>query len=219
MPDPQKKPGGNRVLILGASLVALLALVAFLATRGSDEGSDAKDSDSSTALEQIRPVTVEGQPLPPFDRDAAEDPAVGRTAPTISGSSFDGSAISIAPGANPKLVIWVAHWCPHCQREVPRIVEWLKDSGTPEGLDMIVVATDVDPNRPNYPPSEWLDKEGLDLPTMADDAKLTSTDAMGLTAYPFFVLLDADNKVLARDGGELESDQLDALVELAGGSS
>jgi cytochrome c biogenesis protein CcmG/thiol:disulfide interchange protein DsbE len=217
--SPTENTKNNRPLIFGAGLIVILALIAFFATRSDDSGSgtEGSGSDGGEDVEQIRPVTVDGQPLPPFDRDApGGDPAVGQTAPTIKGAAFDGSEISIAPGSNPKLVIWVAHWCPHCQREVPRIVEWLKESGTPEGLDLIVVATDVDPNRPNYPPSEWLEREGLDLPTMADDAKLSSTDAMGLTAYPFFVLLDPDNKVLARDGGELTSEQLDGLVELAG---
>lgn len=44
-------------------------------------------------------------------------------------------------------------------------------------------------------------------------------DSVGLSAYPFFVLLDRNHKVLARDAGELTTEQLDDLVELAGSSS
>jgi thiol-disulfide isomerase/thioredoxin len=216
---PRKTPN-NRPLIFGAGLIAVLALVAFLATRGENTGTGSKvAADSgSERTEMVRPVSVDGPALPSFV-PGAPDPASGRTAPKIRGAGFAGSPITIEPGDQPQLIIFVAHWCPHCQREVPKIVRWLKDSGTPEGVEMIVVATATDPNRPNYPPSEWLDEEGLNLPTMADDQKGTAADAMGLSAYPYFVLLDKDHRVLARDTGELSTDQLDGLVRLAVGNT
>ena len=212
MPE-SKKPPNNRPLIFGAALVVILALVAFFATRGENDGGPAAEE-----VEQVRAVAVEGQPLPQLSPNG-EDPAVGQTAPAIRGTGFGGDAVNIEPGPQPRLVIFVAHWCPHCQREVPKIVQWLEDSGTPQGLDMIVVATATDPNRPNYPPSEWLEEEGLDLPTMADDRNGTAASAFGLSAYPYFVLMDANNRVIARDSGELSTDELDNLVELAGNNT
>ncbi|HYN99574.1 MAG TPA: TlpA disulfide reductase family protein [Actinomycetota bacterium] len=208
-----KKPANNRPLIFGAALVVILAVVAFFATRGEDAGGPAGEEP-----EQVRPVAVEGQPLAQLSA-SGQDPAVGQTAPSIRGTGFDGDAVNIEPGSQPRLVIFVAHWCPHCQREVPKIVQWLEDSGTPQGLDMIVVATATDPNRPNYPPSEWLEEEGLDLSTMADDRNGTAAQAYGLSAYPYFVLMDANNRVIARDSGELSTEELDELVELAGNDS
>ena len=223
MPAPQKT-SNNRPLIFGAGLIVVLALVACFATRGEDTSTgsngagDSGDAATAEGVEMVRPVTVDGQALAPFAK-GVQDPAIGQTAPEIRGSGFAGSAVNIEPGDQPQLVIFVAHWCPHCQREVPKIVQWLEDSGTPDGLDMLVVATATDPNRPNYPPSEWLDEEGLNLPTMADDEDGTAADAMGLSAYPYFVLLDRNHKVLTRDAGELSTEQLDDLVELAGSSS
>lgn len=212
-----KNTKNNRPLVFGAALIAVLALIAFFATRGDDTGSSTDGNGSGAAAQEVGEVEVEGQPLAELN-PAGEDPAVGQTAPSLEGTSFDGSAISVEPGSEPKLVVFVAHWCPHCQREVPKIVSWLEDSGTPEGLEMMVVATATDRNRPNYPPSEWLEEEGLDLPTMADDGRGTAAEAYGLSGYPYFVLLDADNKVLARDTGELSTEELDGLVELATGS-
>ena len=208
-----KKPANNRPLIFGAALVVILALVAFFATRGEDGGGPAGEE-----LEQVRPVAAEGQPLAQLPA-SGQDPAVGQTAPAIRGTGFDGDAVNIEPGSQPRLVIFVAHWCPHCQREVPKIVQWLEDSGSPQGLDMIVIATATDPNRPNYPPSEWLEAEGLDLPTMADDRNGTAAQAYGLSAYPYFLLMDANNRVIARDSGELSTQELDELVELAGNNA
>jgi cytochrome c biogenesis protein CcmG, thiol:disulfide interchange protein DsbE len=211
---PKSQPRNNRPLIFGAGLVVILAAIAFFATR--DDSADSA-TNAGEGIQQVRTVTVEGQPLAELDPQG-QDPAAGQNAPTLEGSSFDGSAVSVRPGSQPKLVIFVAHWCPHCQREVPRIVSWL-ESGPPEGLDMVVVATATDPNRPNYPPSEWLDEEGLDLPVMADDANGTAARAYGLSGYPYFVLLDANNRVIARDGGELSTGELDDLVEMAGSQS
>jgi hypothetical protein len=31
--------------------------------------------------------------------------------------------------------MFVAHWCPHCQREVPRVADYLKTQGLPAGYD------------------------------------------------------------------------------------
>lgn len=213
---PKPKPKNNRPLIFGAGLVVVLALIAFFATRGDNAGSGTNAGDTeSEGIQQFRTVAVEGQALAALNPQG-EDPAVGQTAPSLEGRSFDGSAVNIQPGSQPKLVIFLAHWCPNCQREVPRIVNWLEESGSPQGLDMIVVTTATDPNRPNYPPSEWLDAEGLDLPAMADDSNATAAKAYGLSRYPYFVLLDANNRVLARDSGELSTEELDDLVELAG---
>jgi cytochrome c biogenesis protein CcmG/thiol:disulfide interchange protein DsbE len=215
--SPAKNTKNNRPLIFGAGLIAILALIAFFATRSDDSGSSTGGNGSSAAAQEVGAVEVDGQPLAELNPQG-QDPAAGQTAPNLEGTGFDGSAISIEPGTEPKLVIFVAHWCPHCQREVPKIVSWLEDSGTPEGLEMMVVATATDQNRPNYPPSEWLEEEGLDLPTMADDSRGTAAEAYGLSGYPYFVLLDADNKVIARDTGELSTEELDGLVELATGS-
>jgi cytochrome c biogenesis protein CcmG/thiol:disulfide interchange protein DsbE len=219
----RQKPSNNRPLIFGAVLIVVLALVAYFATRGEETstGSNVAGDSGDTGgegIEMVRPVTVDGPALPSFERDV-QDAAIGQTAPQIRGSGFAGSSIDIEPGDQPQLIIFVAHWCPHCQREVPKIVQWLEDSGTPEGLDMTVVATATDPNRPNYPPSEWLDEEGLNLPAMADDEDGSAAEAMGLSGYPYFVLLDRNHKVLARDTGELTTEQLDALVEMAEGDS
>lgn len=46
-----------------------------------------------------------------------------------------------------------------------------------------------------------------------------AADSVGLSACPDFVLLDRNHKVLARDAGEVPTEQLDDLVELAGSSS
>ena len=111
-------------LIVG--IVALVAVaVAFAATR------DAEEQDRSDLVAQVSDVTFVGDFLPPFE-GAAVDPAVGAAAPGFAATTFDGVEVSVQPGdGTAKVIGFFAHWCPHCQRELPRIVDWLANNQLP----------------------------------------------------------------------------------------
>jgi thiol-disulfide isomerase/thioredoxin len=129
-------------------------------------------------------------------------------APTLTGTSLEGQPVTIDPGStgNPTAIWFIAHWCPHCQAEVPRIVS-LEDAGSlPTDVDIFAVSTGVDPSAPNYPPSAWLEDVGWPFPDMADDDAGTAGVAYGLGSFPYLVLIDADGNVVARHAGELGED-------------
>ena len=77
--------------------------------------------------------------------DDGDDPAIGETPPTLQGYSFDGTPITIGPDSGDgkaTMVVFLAHWCPHCNREVPRLVQWYeKDGGVPDDLNIVGVST------------------------------------------------------------------------------
>jgi thiol-disulfide isomerase/thioredoxin len=146
-------------------------------------------------------VTIEGTELPKFV-DSVGDPAVGKTIPTVTGKSvFDGSPVVIKPTGKPQAIVFVAHWCPHCQREVPALVKLAK-AGKLDGLQVTAVATGTSPNAPNYPPSSWLKRVGWPYPVMADSTGYQAGSAFGLSAYPTFVLVDGQGHVAGRSTGE-----------------
>jgi thiol-disulfide isomerase/thioredoxin len=64
------------------------------------------------------------------------------------------------------VVVFVAHWCPHCQAEVPRIVALAKAGKV--SVPIVGVATGTDASAPNYPPSAWLQREGWPYPVLVD---------------------------------------------------
>ena len=64
-----------------------------------------------------------------------------------------------------------------------------------DGIDVTAVATGTNADAANYPPSAWLKREDWPFPVMADSADGTAANAYGLSAYPYFVLVDADGKV------------------------
>ncbi len=73
------------------------------------------------------------------------------TVPTLTGQSlFDGSAMNIAPTGKPMVVVYLAHWCPHCQAEVPRLVE-LGKAGKLDGIDVYGVAAAGQDDAPELP--------------------------------------------------------------------
>jgi thiol-disulfide isomerase/thioredoxin len=135
------------------------------------------------------------------------------TIPTVTGKSFDGTPVTIEPNGSPQMLMFVAHWCPHCQREVPIVSEWLKQGGLPASVKLTTVATGTSSSAPNYPPSAWLEKNDWPSPIMADSDAFDAATAFGLESYPYFVWVDADGKVVARASGELTTDQIESVVQ------
>ena len=165
----------------------------------------------ATSFEQA-PVEVSGKSLPAF-KDSVDDPAVGKTMPTVTGVSvFDGSPVVIKPTGKPQLIVFVAHWCPHCQAEVPRLVALAKE-GKFKGADITAVATGTLASAPNYPPSAWLKRVGWPFPVMADSTTTAAAQAFGLTAYPTFVLVNGDGKVMGRSAGEATDADVTANIK------
>jgi thiol-disulfide isomerase/thioredoxin len=209
------------LLAVVAGLIVVAAVVAVVATRGDGDGdegvaagdrSPAAEADAPAAGGEeavdgaTAPVTVDGEALPPLP-EGGDDPAVGRPMPLQSGTSADGTPLVVGDGG-PGVVVFLAHWCPHCQREVPLVQEWLAGGGLPEGASIMAVATGTDEAAPNYPPADWLAGEGWEVPTLLDSAEYTAAQAAGLTAYPFFVFVDGDGRVASRATGELDVDVL-----------
>jgi cytochrome c biogenesis protein CcmG/thiol:disulfide interchange protein DsbE len=112
------------------------------------------------------------------------------------------------------VVMFVAHWCPHCQKEVPLITAHLGGK-LPGDVDLFAVSTGVDQTAPNYPPGAWLRKENWPVPTLVDDAQGSAAKAYGLSGFPYFVVVDASGKVVDRASGEIPVEQFDALINAA----
>ncbi len=182
--------------IVGGIVVAF-ALAMFLSRGGGDD--------------ETAPVTVSGESLPEF-QGAQNDPAVGMPAPEVEGESFDGTPVEILPDGTPTAIVFLAHWCPHCQVEVPRVQAWIEEEGPPAGVELTSVSTSVDRSRPNYPPSEWLEREGWTVPVLVDDAGGTLAGAFGLTSFPFWVFVDGDGMVVGRHAGEMQIEALAAAL-------
>ena len=198
------KSKNKLVIILGVvAAVVVAGLVAVFTVRG----------DEPDAVQ----VTVTGEPIPVMAGNApvGQDIAFGWDAPLISGSDWKGNPVTIDPSdGRPKLIVFLAHWCPHCQAEVPEVQAWLNETGGSSAVDLYGVATSINRSRPNWPPGDWLEREGWTSPTIMDKNNRASI-AYGLSAFPYWVALNSEGKVVFRIARGIGIEGLLSLQQLS----
>lgn len=205
--------------IAGGVAAAIAAIVTVVLVVGGGSSSSSTTTSTSTsnsgdavAAAEFQPVQAEGEILSALE-DPDNDPARGKIAPVVNGFGFDGAPLTIAPTGKPMLLVFLAHWCPHCNAEIPRLIEW-KDSGAmPGDLEVIGVSTGARDDAPNWPPSQWVVDKAWPWPVMADSEDQGAALAYGVSGYPGLILLNGDGKVLARRSGEAGIDALKAWAE------
>jgi len=121
------------------------------------------------------------------------------------------SALAVRTGA---INLGQGFWCPHCQRELPRLSGWLAANDLPAGVEVIAVSTAVDSGRGNYPPSAWFAQEQWPAVAVRDSESNEISDAYGLRGFPYTVGIDADGRVVARVSGELNDAAWEFLLGL-----
>ena len=206
----QPEAGSNPLLkwmIIGVVAFVLVAVaVALLASRDAEERAQSSD------VPQVSDVNIEGEPLAPFDGQEP-DPAMETLAPAFAATTFDGVEVSVLPGdGTAKVIGFFAHWCSHCQRELPRIADWLAANQLPAGVEVIAVSTAADSGRPNYPPSSWFEEEQWPAVAVRDSESNEIGEAYGLRGFPYMVAVDADGMVVARVSGELTDELWEFLL-------
>lgn len=201
---------------IGGGLIVIAAIAAIVFTQGSTGGSSPVPSGATGSAATGGAPTISGTALPAFT-GVSGDAAVGMAAPAVQGTSFEGTPVSIAADGRPKVVLFLAHWCEHCQAEVPLVQDWIDGGGAPADVDIVSVATSIDPSYPNYPPEAWLAREGWTVPVIVDRTDAVA-QAYGLSAFPFWVFVDADGKVSGRLSGELPINDLETIISGLRGS-
>lgn len=205
----RQQPGrsASRWLLPVAGLTILaVAVIAVVLSQGASGPAASAAPSSVPATEP----TITGDALPTFT-DTIGDVAKGLVAPVVQGRDDQGNPVEIAPNGKPTMVLFAAHWCSHCQREIPLIQAWIDAGRAPTDVDLVSVSTAIDPSAPNYPPQAWLAREGWTVPVIVDPTS-TVGKAYGLSSYPFFVILDGTGKVFARLSGEIPVSDLEKIL-------
>lgn len=206
-------------VVVGALIAVILFAVLIASNTGTEVAGGGKSPSGGTVVpsgnKNFGVVEVSGEPLPQMGDPASGDPAVGKGIPTLKGEAFDGQEIVIGGSGKPMVVMFLAHWCPHCQNEVPRIQEWLNSNGMPADVELFAVASGTNEARPNFPPGRWLRREKWSVPTMVDSEESIAGNAFGLSGFPYFVAVGADGKVVERTSGELTEGQFEGLLDAA----
>ena len=190
---------GVVVLVLGLAIAIGVTLSSEPVAAGLPEGE----------------ITISGNPLPEFAGQNDLNIVAGLRAPTFSAPNENSEIISIEKNGNAKALVFLAHWCGYCQKEVPIVQNLIDTVGVPDGVEVIAIATAIDRGRENYPPQKWLADEGWSELQLYDLEREIGT-AYGLNAFPYWVFLDKDLNVVARQTGNIpENIVLAQLVQLA----
>ena len=213
--NPDAGSGKGFTLAIIGILVVGLAGLAFVVTQ-----RDAPDFDVQTA-----PVEIEGDLLVPMpssgvSADPASDRSVGQPLPSITGTDFNGNTVSISDDGRAKAIYFLAHWCPHCQAELPRVVELMNDGSQPDNLDVYAISTSFDATR-GMLPELWFKQENFEGPIIRDSDGNDALIHFGGGGFPYAVYADANNNVVARSSGELPTETIAAMWQAAasGGST
>ena len=185
--------------VAGAIVVALLIAAVLFGT--TEAGSEYGEPQINGAL-------------PPMPQQANIDQsATGIAAPTVSGEDFDNNPVVVGNDGRPKAIVFLAHWCPHCQAEVPSVQAWLDATGGVDGVDMYSIATAINSGRDNHPPSDWLENEGWTVPVIRDDQDSSVLRAYGNGGFPFWVFTNSDGTVALRVAGEIPIADLEEILQ------
>ncbi|MCB0879395.1 MAG: TlpA family protein disulfide reductase [Thermoleophilia bacterium] len=186
-------------IVVGLMVVA--GIVALIVTAPDDKTKAREDAVAD--IPAYADVSVDGPKLAELG-DSGSDAAEGESVPTLRGTGMDDKPLTLrAGGGTPRIYVTMAHWCPHCQKEIPLIVQWTTDGKIPDGVEINGISTSVDKGQNNFPPATWLAREDWPYDTLIDDELGTAADALGVSGFPFIVFADADGKVVKRTSGEL----------------
>ncbi len=193
----------NKNFIIAGAVILVLGLAIAIGVTLSSEPVAAGLPEGETI--------VTGDLLPEFAGENDDNIALGLAAPTFSAPNENSEIVNLEKNGNAKALLFLAHWCGYCQKEVPVVQGFIDSVGVPPGVDVIAIATSIDRGRENYPPQRWLADEGWSE-TQLYDLDREIGNAYGLTAFPYWVFLDKDLNVVARRTGNLPADMVGALL-------
>lgn len=201
--QPQSSGKSRSIPVVGIvfAVVAVLAVIAVVFAGNTEIGTEYGEPQ------------VSGQLTPAPQNARADTEATGEMAPIVIGQDFDGNEVLIENDGRAKAIALLAHWCPHCQNEVPAVQAWLESGGGVDGVDLYSVATSMQSTGANYPSSEWLEREGWTVPVVVDDEQSSVYRAYGSGGFPFWVFVNSDGTVAVRMQGSIPISELEQVME------
>ena len=216
------RENGNLKVIM--YIVLVVVGIAGAVSLGTAGGSTKTTTNSGVtvpggvAAAEFQEVKVAGDKLAPMP-ESGDDPAVGKAAPTLTGYDLAGRPVTIDPGSDGKatMVVFLAHWCPHCNYEIPVLNEWKEKGLMPPNLRVVGVTTGSRQDQANWPPSKWLVAKKWTFDQFADSEKQDASAAYGVGGYPFLVFIDAAGNVTSRTSGEVPVEKITEAANAAAG--
>lgn len=201
-PKPSQRNWAFPAVIVGVIVIGIV--IVLIAVLGKDSSPKSDVTLAGGGPGDSAPVlSIEG---------TAEQNA---QAPKLSGvDMYSGREVSLQDmQGKPTLVAVWAHWCPHCQKELPIIQQVSKEQGANFNFLTVTTAAGQQPAQAQYAtPATLMQTQGITIPTLRDDGT-KAMNALGVTGFPTLLMFDADGKLVGKASGEMPKDQLVSFMQ------
>ena len=217
----KKASSGDSMRTILYVVLVVVGIAGAIALGTSGGSSDTTTDTVVTVPGGVQPaefqkVSATGGLLAPLPETGA-DTETGKSVAVLKGYDHLGRPITIDPAGQGKatMVVFLAHWCPHCNREVPVLKEWQASGKVPTGLRVVGITTGSKADQANWPPSKWITAMKWPFEVMADSEAQEAAAAYGVAGYPFVAFVGANGKITARTSGEVPVEQIQAFADAA----
>lgn len=216
--------GGSRYVfpaVIGVVVLAGIAVaLVFLFWRGDGDRSAVTTSPTTSSPERGTPGSDDAGPPSSGTKEHVEDltvagsAAANAPAPALAGPDVvTDEPLSLASlEGKPTLVVFWAHWCPHCQKMMPVFQRFADEHSDEFNVLTVATAIGAQPSQPQYSsPKRLMTTQDITLPTMRD-GEGTAATAYDVTGFPAMYLVDANGVLVGSTTGELTPEQLLAFA-------
>jgi thiol-disulfide isomerase/thioredoxin len=217
----KKASSGDSMRTILYVVLVVVGIAGAVALGTSGGSSDTTTDTVVTVPGGVQPaeyqkVSSTGGLLAPLPESGA-DTETGKSVAVLKGYDLQGRPVTIDPAGEGKatMVVFLAHWCPHCNREIPVLNKWRESGEVPTGLRVIGITTGSKADQANWPPSKWMTAMKWPFEVMADSEAQEAARAYGVAGYPFIAFVGANGKITARTSGEIPVEQLQIYANAA----
>jgi thiol-disulfide isomerase/thioredoxin len=217
----KKASSGDSMRTILYVVLVVVGIAGAVALGTSGGSSDTTTDTVVTVPGGVQPaeyqkVSSTGGLLAPLPESGA-DTETGKSVAVLKGYDLQGRPVTIDPAGEGKatMVVFLAHWCPHCNREIPVLNKWRESGEVPTGLRVIGITTGSKADQANWPPSKWMTAMKWPFEVMADSEAQEAARAYGVGGYPFMAFVGANGKITARTSGEVPVEQIQIFANAA----
>ena len=217
----KKASSGDSMRTILYVVLVVVGIAGAVALGTSGGSSDTTTDTVVTVPGGVQPaeyqkVSSTGGLLAPLPESGA-DTETGKSVAVLKAYDLQGRPVTIDPAGEGKatMVVFLAHWCPHCNREIPVLNKWRESGEVPTGLRVVGITTGSKADQANWPPSKWMTAMKWPFEVMADSEAQEAAAAYGVAGYPFIAFVGANGKITARTSGEIPVEQLQIYANAA----
>tara|TARA_B110000438_G_C15661218_1_gene583987 strand:- start:167 stop:751 length:585 start_codon:yes stop_codon:yes gene_type:complete len=157
--------------------------------------------------------SISGEKISIADPQTRIDNFRGINSPVIEFKIPEENIYITYPENTPTIFLFVAHWCPFCQEEIPEVKKWIEDNDIlNKGVNVVLIVTSTDSNKVNYPPDSWLYNESWKYPVIYDDSTNSLADYFGVSYFPSWVFTESNGQVAFTHAGKIGLEELTKLI-------